>query len=83
MSGDTAKLLTDSGKGHWISPRKDMVEAKGKGKLQTYWLMTRERSAVQGRKGNANDIEINQSKIYFRHRGGSRGTVSFIRVKVT
>jgi hypothetical protein len=38
VSQDTADLLTLAGKGHWISPREDTVNAKGKGVLQTYWL---------------------------------------------
>ena len=38
MSKETADLIIKAGKGAWIEPRKDMVEAKGKGKLQTFWL---------------------------------------------
>mmetsp|Transcript_18107 Transcript_18107/g.36476 ORF Transcript_18107/g.36476 Transcript_18107/m.36476 type:complete len:1137 (+) Transcript_18107:96-3506(+) len=38
LSKETAELLIKAGKGAWIEPRKDMVEAKGKGKLQTFWL---------------------------------------------
>jgi hypothetical protein len=33
----TADLLIAAGKGHWLEKRPDLVEAKGKGKLQTYW----------------------------------------------
>jgi len=39
LSEDTAKLLTDSGHHHWIQPRSDLVDVKGKGECQTYWLM--------------------------------------------
>lgn len=46
MSADTAKLLADAGKGHWISARKDKIVAKGKGEMETFWLLTRERSAA-------------------------------------
>jgi class 3 adenylate cyclase len=38
LSGETATLLTNSGKGHWIVPRQDAVEAKGKGVMKTFWL---------------------------------------------
>ena len=38
LSQETADLLIKAGKGGWIEPRDDLVEAKGKGKLQTYWL---------------------------------------------
>ena len=32
-------LLTQSGKGHWLKQRSDTVYAKGKGELQTFWLV--------------------------------------------
>lgn len=38
-SQTTANLLIDAGKGHWVIPREDMVEAKGKGVLKTYWII--------------------------------------------
>jgi len=34
----TAGLLTASGKGNWVKSRDEIVEAKGKGVLETYWL---------------------------------------------
>jgi hypothetical protein len=37
VSSTTAKLLIAAGKEHWVRPREGMIEAKGKGKLQTYW----------------------------------------------
>ncbi|GKZ01341.1 hypothetical protein MPSEU_001085100 [Mayamaea pseudoterrestris] len=40
VSQETANKLTLAGKGHWLSPREDTVNAKGKGVLQTYWLRT-------------------------------------------
>uniref|UniRef100_A0A7S2YNJ0 Uncharacterized protein n=1 Tax=Entomoneis paludosa TaxID=265537 RepID=A0A7S2YNJ0_9STRA len=38
ISQETADLLTENGKGHWIQQRKDLIVAKGKGQMQTYWL---------------------------------------------
>jgi hypothetical protein len=38
VSRETADLVVAAGKGHWLSARKDMVNAKGKGLLQTYWV---------------------------------------------
>jgi Adenylate and Guanylate cyclase catalytic domain len=38
ISQSTADLLGDAGKARWFEPRKDMVEAKGKGFLQTYFI---------------------------------------------
>lgn len=39
ISGDTADLLIEAKKEHWIELREDVVVAKGKGALQTYWLV--------------------------------------------
>jgi class 3 adenylate cyclase len=40
LSQDTANSLIDAGKCKWVVPRKDLVVAKGKGEMQTYWLRT-------------------------------------------
>ena len=36
ISESTAQLLRESGKGSWLVPRDELIEAKGKGKMQTY-----------------------------------------------
>jgi len=41
ISPTTADLLVAAGKMHWLSKREDPVIAKGKGKMQTYWLEIR------------------------------------------
>jgi hypothetical protein len=38
LSEDTADLIIAAGKGHWVTAREEKVSAKGKGRLQTYWL---------------------------------------------
>jgi class 3 adenylate cyclase len=38
VSVQTADLLIGAGKSHWLELREDMVHAKGKGLLKTYWL---------------------------------------------
>lgn len=38
VSKTTANLLTAAGKDNWLTPRKDLVAAKGKGLLQTFWI---------------------------------------------
>lgn len=38
LSSETAQLIELAGKGDWLLPRKNAVEAKGKGELKTYWL---------------------------------------------
>jgi Adenylate and Guanylate cyclase catalytic domain len=42
LSKATADLLVAAGKSSWIKPREDLVHAKGKGFVQTYWLVSRE-----------------------------------------
>ena len=39
LSLDTANHLIAAGKESWIQAREDRVHAKGKGILQTYWLV--------------------------------------------
>jgi class 3 adenylate cyclase len=37
-SQDTATLLQQAGKHHWITPREDTIVAKGKGEMKTFWI---------------------------------------------
>ena len=39
VSQTTADSLILHGKSGWLSPREDKVVAKGKGEMQTYWLI--------------------------------------------
>lgn len=41
VSAETAELLCRAGKSHWVTPRRDKIEAKGKGLLQTYWVLNK------------------------------------------
>jgi class 3 adenylate cyclase len=43
VSEDTAKLLAKFGKEYWVTSRDEVVYAKGKGELQTYWVHTKHR----------------------------------------
>lgn len=38
LSSETAMLLIEAGKPNWVQIREDLVSAKGKGEIQTYWL---------------------------------------------
>jgi hypothetical protein len=38
ISRSTADQLIAGGKEHWLKPREDIVLAKGKGALRTFWL---------------------------------------------
>lgn len=69
MSADTAQLLSDAGKGHWISARKDKIVAKGKGEMETFWLLTREggvapvRNRVNATNEDQTDTENNKDDL--------------------
>ncbi|CAB9501058.1 Receptor-type guanylate cyclase gcy [Seminavis robusta] len=38
VSQSTADSLVAAGRSHWLTKREDLVEAKGKGSMQTYWV---------------------------------------------
>ena len=40
VSQFTAELLLAAGKGNWIQAREDVVYIKGKGSIQTFWVLT-------------------------------------------
>lgn len=64
VSQETANQLIDHGKGHWISKREDLVVAKGKGEMQTYWLNRRGKHSSSSntdnseKKGNTKQQQI-------------------------
>eukprot|EP00934_Nitzschia_sp_Nitz4_P003423 Nitzschia sp. Nitz4//scaffold22_size323478//228950//232528//NITZ4_000565-RA/size323478-snap-gene-0.561-mRNA-1//-1//CDS//3329543109//3413//frame0 len=43
-SQSTAEALRLMGKSHWLKPRKDVVEIKGKGQMTTYWVEPHEKT---------------------------------------
>jgi hypothetical protein len=49
-SQKTADVLVAAGKGHWLVKRNELVQAKGKGKMQTYWVELK--SATSSHSGN-------------------------------
>jgi len=40
LSEQTASLIMATGRKEWVSEREDAIEAKGKGTMKTYWLLT-------------------------------------------
>lgn len=48
ISETTAQLLIESGRENWIRKREDLVHAKGKGEIQTYWVLTCKKSRQRG-----------------------------------
>jgi Adenylate and Guanylate cyclase catalytic domain len=59
ISSDTANLLIDGGKAHWIEPREDLIDVKGKGTMQTYWV----RSGDKEGDGFNNDREESKARL--------------------
>jgi hypothetical protein len=47
-SQNTAELLIEAGKRHWIEPREELVFAKGIGDVQTYFVTARISSNCNG-----------------------------------
>jgi class 3 adenylate cyclase len=45
VSQEAADLLQKAGKGHWLTPREDRVNAKGKGELRTFWVNSSDQTA--------------------------------------
>jgi hypothetical protein len=50
VSQSTADLLVSAGKQHWVTRRKETVNAKGKGMIQTFWV---ERECFDASRGGA------------------------------
>lgn len=48
ISQTTADLLIAAGKEQWVRPRADLVLAKGKGKMKTFWVETSRKSTKSG-----------------------------------
>lgn len=61
LSTETANQLKELGKSKWITKREDMIIAKGKGELQTYWLSVNFAGAASTRSSedNASTVSIN------------------------
>ena len=54
-SKETATLLEAAGKS-WACPREDLVRAKGKGELQTYWLEFAKKASTRGSTASSEDV---------------------------
>jgi class 3 adenylate cyclase len=60
VSQATADLLVEAGKVAWLTPRDDLVSAKGKGQIQTYWVTgasqrSQGRNSITGRTSQSMD----------------------------
>jgi hypothetical protein len=66
ISLSTADLLQAANKGQWLTPREEVVVAKGKGELQTYWVKTRSRNHNTSEHASSSDHfseDIEQAKL--------------------
>jgi hypothetical protein len=61
VSQKTAELVVSAGKGHLFSARKDMVNAKGTGLLQTYWLNPKKSKTTGSVVSSIDDLETDAS----------------------
>lgn len=57
ISEDTAELLRSSGKGRWLRRRADTIIAKGKGEMQTFWLVVSSREDSDQTEGSTRGSE--------------------------
>lgn len=81
LSQSTADLIVSAGKGNWIRPREEIVSAKGKGSLQTYWLeinrsagnnaLSRSASVEESHRfgGNSSDSSAGDNKVVMSSMG--------------
>jgi hypothetical protein len=61
MSSETAELLMKAGKEHWCRKRPELVTAKGKTAIQTYWLQS------HGDAAQDEPVDSAESKAYNRN----------------
>jgi class 3 adenylate cyclase len=59
VSQSTADLLLAAGNDNWIQAREDLVHAKGKGSIQTFWVLTaRKAPSVMNENGERLKLEL-------------------------
>ena len=63
MSHTTATLLMEASKGHWVQPRDEIVYAKGKGDMKTYWLVMDDDQKSSRRSNSSRNSEMTDSSV--------------------
>jgi len=76
VSQTTAQLLMAAGKSAWLVKRDDLVNAKGKGKMQTYWI--RIRRAYASRMEEAAALSPRPEKLGHSWKGWCVNVLEFI-----
>lgn len=54
----TAQLLTEAGKSHWCTRRAEPVQAKGKGTLETFWIIPKAESKSEENVSNVEQTPV-------------------------
>jgi Adenylate and Guanylate cyclase catalytic domain len=69
VSEATATLLKAAGHDGWVSPRTDMVEVKGKGSMQTYWVSKSvfSESGETAQSSGGDDIDNDEESVFPSH----------------
>ncbi|KAL3914433.1 MAG: hypothetical protein SGILL_006104, partial [Bacillariaceae sp.] len=83
LSQETADLLKNAGKEHWLISRKDRVEAKGKGELQTFFLETSKmarpyQSSLGSTTHSASEIPVSPDEIEKKKMRSAEWTVEIM-----
>jgi hypothetical protein len=63
VSEATANLLSGAGKEHWVTRREDIVVAKGKGAIVTYWLATKPKRGTSVSSGQSSSNALSDSSL--------------------
>jgi 3'5'-cyclic nucleotide phosphodiesterase/Adenylate and Guanylate cyclase catalytic domain len=67
LSQQTANLLIAAGKSRWVKARDELVTAKGKGQLQTYWLSFKPPASSSGSVTSGSGKGHQSSQVESRH----------------
>jgi hypothetical protein len=74
LSQETADSLKSIGKGHWVQARETLIEAKGKGQLQTFWLVDLH---AEGPKSQYTDSDIGVDSIMQEDKSRPKGLIEW------
>ena len=71
ISQETATLLEEAGKGHWLQSRDDLVVAKGKGEMKTFWLVPKDGATYSEKGGKSNAESASKESVSKKQLGDS------------
>ena len=62
LSADTAEILIKNGRTDWVAKRHDLVQVKGKGSMQTYWLLLKTSSQSHASTTDGSEVAFSVSE---------------------